>query len=233
MGLDLYVGPLTRYYLGDWQTITQQLGAQLGYEVSVVRPEPEPEDRVTDPGVVLGAVRDWQEGIGEALGSPLDWSEGPALPYWTDKPDWDGYGAVALLAAYDEHPDLRHEADDPRAFADAPAHQEASAQPERYYSLLGGVEWWLPLSVDPVVIEASPPAGEPLRMASVDRLLSELRLLGERTGILAGHDLEEVRRAGPADDGAPVEELARFGLAVMLALAEAAAEHRQPLLMDY
>ena len=207
------MGPLTRYYLGDWQSITQQLGAQMGYEVQIVRPEP--VDRETDPEVVLEAVRNWQAWIGGALGSAQDWSEGPALSYWTDKPDWDGYGAVALLAAYDERPDLRGDADDPRTFGEAAAYQKAAAQPERYYSLLAGVEWWLPLSVDPGVIEAPPPAGDPIRMASVDRLLGELRVLGERTGILAGGDLEEVRRAGPADRGAPVEEVARFGLAVV------------------
>jgi hypothetical protein len=38
MGLDVYVGPLTRYYRGDWSTIIQQMGAAGGVEVAVARP---------------------------------------------------------------------------------------------------------------------------------------------------------------------------------------------------
>lgn len=235
MGLDLYVGPLTRYHLGDWLTITQQIGAQNGYDVRIVRAH-EDEEAETDPGVVHNAVREWQQWLGEALGSPAVWSEGPAQPYWTDKPDWDGFGAVILLAAYDERPDLRPAAgakqDDPREFGDAPAYQAASEQPQHYVSLLAGVEWWLPLTEDPVVIEAPRPTGQPTRMASIDRLAAELRLLNERTGILAGHDPEELRRAAPGAD-ATLEEAARFGLAVTLDLVEKAIQHRQPLLMDY
>jgi len=236
MGLDLYVGPLTRYHLGDWLTITQQIGAQNGYDVRIVRPDEEEDDVETDPGVVQNAVQEWQQWLGEALGSPVDWRDGPSQPYWTDKPDWDGFGAVLLLAAYDERPDLRPAAgapqDDPRAFADAPAYQAASAEPERYLTLLSGVEWWLPLTEDPLVIEAPRPTGQPTRMGSIDRLVAELRLLDERAGVFAGHDPAELRQ-GPPTDGATVEEVARFGLAVMLDLAERAIEQRQPLLMDY
>ncbi|MER7333474.1 MULTISPECIES: hypothetical protein [unclassified Micromonospora] len=235
MGLDLYVGPLTRYHLNDWLTITQQIGAQEGYDVRIVRAQ-EDEEHETDPDMVQNAVREWQQWLGEALGGPVDWPEGTTQPYWTDKPDWDGFGAVLLLAAYDERPDLRpgpgDKEDSPRAFADAPAYQVASAQPERYITLLSGVEWWLPLAEDPLVIEASRPTGQPTRMGSVDRLAAELRLLDERAGVLAGHDPAELRRGLPSDDPT-LAEVARFGLAVMLDLAETAIEHRQPLLLDY
>lgn len=235
MGLDLYVGPLTRYHTGDWQTIMQQIGAQNGYEVRIIRGHEE-VDRETDSAAVQNAVREWQQWLGSALGSPLDWPEGPSQPYWTDKPDWDGFGAVLLLAAYDERPDLRPgpgaKQDSPREFGDALAYQAASAEPELYVSLLSGVEWWLPLTEDPVVIEASRPNGEPVRMSSIERLAVELELLANRTEIFAGHDPAEARQ-GPPGDGAPVEEVARFGLAVMLDLAETALKHRQPFLLDY
>jgi hypothetical protein len=235
MGLDLYVGPLTRYHLGDWLTITQQIGAQEGYDVRIVRAHEE-DDGETDPEMVQNAVREWQQWLGDALGGQVAWPEGPSQPYWTDKPDWDGFGAVLLLAAYDERPDLCpgpwDKKDNPREFADAPAYQAASAQPERYLTLLSGVEWWLPLAEDPLVIEASRPTGQPTRMGSIDRLVAELRLLDERAGVLAGHDPAELRR-GLFTDDPTLTEVARFGLAVMLHLAETAIEHRQPLLLDY
>jgi hypothetical protein len=37
VGLDLYVGPLTRYHLGDWLTVVQQAGRELGITVQVDR----------------------------------------------------------------------------------------------------------------------------------------------------------------------------------------------------
>jgi hypothetical protein len=235
MGLDLYVGPLTRYHLHDWLTITQQIGAREGIDVQIIRAHGD-EDHETDPDVVRNAVREWQRWLGEGLGGPVDWPEGTSQPYWTDKPDWDGFGAVLLLAAYDERPDLRpgpwDKNDDPRAFADAPAYQAASARPERYLTLLSGVEWWLPLAADPLVIEASRPTGQPTRMGSIDRLAAELRLLDERAGVLAGYDRADLRR-GLLSNAPTVEELGRFGLAVMLDLVETAIEHRQPLLLDY
>lgn len=36
MGLDVYVGTLTRYYSGDWELITQRVGRELGLTVEVV-----------------------------------------------------------------------------------------------------------------------------------------------------------------------------------------------------
>ena len=32
MGLDVYVGPLIRYYTGDWETIVQQIGRETGMQ---------------------------------------------------------------------------------------------------------------------------------------------------------------------------------------------------------
>jgi hypothetical protein len=236
MGLDLYVGPLTRYHLGDWLTIMQQIGAQNGMDVQIVRANEE-EDRETDPQVVYDAVQEWRQWFGDELGSPLDWPEDPAQRYWTDKPDWDGFGAILLLAAYDERPDLRPfteaRADDPRDFSNAPAYQAASAEPEMYFSLLSGAEWWLPFHEDVVVVEASAPTGHQLRMSSVRRLVAELQLLEARTNLFAGRDPAEFRVGPPESHDPTIEQLAQFGLAVTLQLAETALAHRQPLLLDY
>ncbi len=38
MGLDVYVGPLSRYYGGDWETVIQQAAREGGFEVEVIRP---------------------------------------------------------------------------------------------------------------------------------------------------------------------------------------------------
>jgi hypothetical protein len=241
VGLDLYVGPLTRYYLSDWSTVVQQTGRDVGITVEIDRHGAEPQDPITDPDQMLGVVRRWQTGLGQALGCLADWAEGATLPYWIDQPGWDGYGGLLLLAAYDERPDLRPDAprrqpasNQPRTYEEARAYQAASAQPQRYPTLLRGAEWWLPLPDRPPLVFTAPlPSGHRTRIGRIDRLLAELRLLSQRSQAFAAHDRQAVLAAGPPPSDAPIEVAARFGLAMMLKLAQAAAEHRQPLLMDY
>lgn len=242
MGLDVYVGPLTRYTLGDWLTVVQQAMRAAGHEARVVRAEPEPDDVITDPAVVSDVVRSWRASLLGALGSPQGWADEADLPYWTDKPDWDGYGGMVLLAAYDERPELRpgnrrglfrrqNGVDSPRAFLDAPAFKRASADPTKYPTLLSGVEWWLPIEGAPTVFEAPRLTGEPTRMGRVDQLAAELTLLADAIGV--EDELDQLRQAGPPDSLTDVEAAGRFGLAVFIELARTAQLAQQPLLLDY
>lgn len=244
MGLDVYVGPLTRYTLGDWLTVVQAAMAAGGVEVRVVRTEPDPEDVITDPVMVTDAVRSWQAGLLSALGSSDAWPDDPQLQYWTDKPDWDGYGGMVLLAAYDEQPDLRpgrrsgllrrgSSPDSPRTFNDSPAYKRASADPTKYPTLLSGVEWWLPMEDGPTVFEGPRLTGQLTRMGRVNQLLAELQMLAGSLGMDSDDDLERLRRAGPPQSPSDVEGAGRFGVAVFLHLARAAQQARQPLLLDY
>jgi hypothetical protein len=38
MGLDIYVGSLTRYYARDWETVVQKHARESGIKLTVVRP---------------------------------------------------------------------------------------------------------------------------------------------------------------------------------------------------
>src|SRR5258708_25787997 len=79
MGLGVYVGPLTRYHMGDWLLIAQQAGEQLGMKVTIVRTRPEPADAITDPAAGLDALLGWQSRLCAALGGPQPRAE-PAGP---------------------------------------------------------------------------------------------------------------------------------------------------------
>ncbi len=234
MGLGVYVGPLTRYHMGDWLLIAQQAGEQLGMKVTIVRTRPEPADAITDPAAVLDAVLGWQSRLCAALGGAQPWAERAGLPYWTDKPGWDGYGGLVLLAAYDERPDLRPEAgEDPGEFASSPAYAAAAGNPQRYPSLLGGVEWRLPVSTGPAVFQARRPDGKPARVGQIGHLLDGLQRLNHRALGLGQEDLRAARRDGPPAVAASVQDAGRFGLAIMLSLGGHARQASQPLLLDY
>jgi hypothetical protein len=244
MGLDVYVGPLTRYTLGEWLTIVQQAGLDAGHQVEIVRAVPEPEDVINDPVEIKNAVSAWQRGLLEAISGGEPWPDDADLPYWTDKLDWDGYGGLVLLAAYDEKPDLRPgrhtglslkraRADSARKFGEARAYKQAAKSPSRYPTLLAGVEWWLPITAGPSVFSTQRLTGQPTRMGRIDQLVIELETLADRIGLGHADDLERLRQQGSPSSGDEVDAAGRFGLAVFLALALTAQRERLPLLLDY
>lgn len=246
MGLDIYVGSVTRYVAGDWQTIIQQTGAADGIPVVVHRPN-EPDDVERDVAIVEQAVREWQQSLLRDLGcGDQAWPESATSPYSTDKPDWDGYGAVVLLAAHIERPDLAPgsrtgktfrrrtiEPVLPRAFPDSDAFKAASTQPSRYPTLLRGAEWCLPIPATGGVVEATTPNGSRLMMGSVQGLLAELHDLNNRTLRLTPEGIAQAIASGPPGPDAPHMEVAPFGLAVLTSLAEHASANRQCWIMDY
>ena len=89
MGLDVYVGSLTRYYLGDWETIVQRIAREQGFDVQIVRQnasQPGLIQRVIDAvtrrdrsKAASKAVARWRETLGKAsgLGASFDWNESP------------------------------------------------------------------------------------------------------------------------------------------------------------
>jgi len=94
--LDVYVGPLTRYWLGDWETIVQQIGRERGFNVEFRRPNALKEGwlkrlvarfRPAGAKAAIAAVRHWRDRVRGDLRLPdLDWSEGLDVEYETDKP---------------------------------------------------------------------------------------------------------------------------------------------------
>ncbi len=116
MGLDIYAGPVCRYSGGGWQTIVQQAGAAAGMPLVVVRAGESMQDlmqralaeggdapireiRMTDVQPRTQPIAEWKAGVLRSLGLNEEWDDRPDGEYYTDKPGWEGYGAVVLLAA--------------------------------------------------------------------------------------------------------------------------------------
>ncbi len=261
MGLDIYAGPVSRYAGSGWQTIVQQAGAAAGMPVVVVRPGESMQDlmhralaeggdapireiRLTDIQPRTQPIAEWMAGVLRSLGLNEEWDDRPDGDYYTDKPGWEGYGAVVLLAAYDEHPELAPGAKvkrllgsrtvvavAPGDFGEAEAYKAAAESPVRYPTFLRA-EWCLPISGGPALFAAATPGGKQITIGHVDRLLDELALLNQRTLKLSPADMEAARQAGPTD-ARSFERMAPFGLSVVMATAEFAAAHRVAWIMDY
>jgi hypothetical protein len=139
MGLDVYVGSLTRYYVEGPADVVDRVARHQGMTV-----DGQPAEEV-----IRSAVLRWRDRLsrwlGDRLDGPLDWDESGPAPCFTDKPGWNGYGGTLLLAAHDEHPELPPPALVSADWPDDAAYQAASARGagSRYSQLLTPELWLL------------------------------------------------------------------------------------------
>lgn len=263
MGLDVYVGPLTRYYTGNWKLITQQAAEAAGIEFQVIRAHEAPADAVTDPSEVRQAILDWRSALVRGSGGrlpSLDWDDLPQADYFTDKPDWDGYWAVKFLAAHDEFPDVRvpTRVALPSQMGDPSKEPLARRVDEAYRGKRSGGLFGRLLGSGGRSQDQQPlryphlhlpefwlPAdfdrpfgavdlvGTQMTFGSLPRLAAELESLNRATLQGDPSALDEWRRAGPPEIDRSLKSVARHGLAILVEAAQYGVEHRLPMKLDY
>jgi hypothetical protein len=238
MGLDLYVGPLSRYYAGQWETIIQQYARQSGKEVRVVRPSPMQRsifggllDRLRRSAGIDHRVAQWQKEVTRVAGVPIEWDDRADRDYFTDKPAWDCYGALVLKAAYEDHAATRYPGTADNWSEDPILRSSLSDRDSKYTHLLNDTEVWLPAKFDRP-FRSKTIAGTDAMIGSTIGLLGELRRLNESTWAASDEAISEWRRNG-AEFGAPFEDSARFGFAIFYELTQLAVQHRLPMKLDY
>jgi hypothetical protein len=221
VGLDVYVGSLTRYYVEGSADVVERVARHQGMTVS---------DGQAAEEVIRAAVLHWRDRLnrwlGDRLDAPLDWDESGPAPCFTDKPGWDGYGGALLLAAHDEHPELPPPAQVSADWPDDPAYQAASAPGagSRYHQLLTP-ELWLPCRFA-FTVRTQDITGEEVELGSSVALLDQLELLSTRYR-LDGQPPE------PPADSHSLPAAAGNGLAVLLRLAERSVVNRVPMKLDF
>jgi hypothetical protein len=221
VGLDVYVGSLTRYYVESSADVVERIARHQGMEVSAGQDAEE---------VIRAAVVGWRDGLsrwlGDRLDGPLDWDESGPAPCFTDKPGWDGYGGTLLLAAHDEHPELPAPAQVSADWPDDPAYQAASAPGagSRYHQLLTP-ELWLPCRFA-FTVRTQDITGEEVELGSSMALLDQLELLSTRYRL-------DGRPPDPAADGHSLSAAAGNGLVVLRRLAERSVINQLPMKLDF
>lgn len=257
MGLDIYAGTLTRYYTHNWKTAVQQWAEENGYGFQVVHPTGEVhEEESVSPAEVQRQVENWRDQILAVLlsgpGQEFDkpWVENNEKPYYTDKPDWDAFGALLLVAAchvYGEPvPETVEKGWDYLAH---PLIQRMREDPAQGWSLLRGAEWWLPIE-DTFLFQAPCPNGARIIMATAGLLRWELEKLNElawqadEAAILAWGRTEGYPMDGQIDGAGRLamgethqvydtQSLAKFAFSIFWQALNFARENRVPILMDY
>ena len=241
MGLDVYFGPLTRYYAGNWETILQQVEQESGVPVRVIRPS-QPVlgwfGQVIDfirprgPAATAKAVRRWRDHLRNELGlMNLDWNEDPDTEYATDKPAWDCYGGLVLWAAYEELPGAKRR-ETAEGWDKDPAYLSSRVNPRsRYRHLIADSEIWIPVEFD-APLRTTAIVGDSVVVASSIQLLAELCELNSRTWNADDQQISRWRFDG-AEYGGPLEISARFGFSIFYELARRSVAARLPMKLDY
>jgi hypothetical protein len=233
MPLNIYVGTLTRYYAGDWETVIQKQAREAGTGPSASPPEA--GDAIRDPSEIRPIVVEWRQGIAaalkESITDPFDWDESSDAPYATDQLTKDALWALRLWAAYTEHPDLSRPTGPVADAAADPAFLRSNS-PEStsaYHQVVRDIEIWLPWSFAFTFLAETPAGGAKVGMGSVPSLRSQLAELNEKTWRASLETSLAGWRKEGAPAGAPLEVAAKHAFAVLYPLA-ALAEKRRLLL---
>lgn len=195
MGIDLYVGTLSRYFCHDWETSQQQTWRAIsggeGPPMTVIAPggarEPlrgEKARAVREIAVRYRGLMAQQLARHNLLESPptaAPWNESHEAPYHTEGLNRYAYPALLLFAAYDHHPELMPSAFNVEQFHEDPALCASDDDLDGPYShLLTGVTLWTPLRLTRPNI-CPHPNGTRWRVGSLTHLEAQLHRLNART----------------------------------------------------
>ena len=236
MALDVYVGSLTRYYAGNWESISGRAARERGQPSRIAGPGAA-SDGVDLDEEIRPAIVAWRAELGRSLGDrialPLDWDESPETPYFTGRPGWEGFGSLVLWAAYAEHPALRRPDSLPEEWDNDPVlvRSNAASFRSRFSHLVRNVELWLPGPFD-LTFEGEDVDGRRLVMGATAMLRRQLEDLNAATW-KAGADVVVRWAREPLPVNAAFEQSARYGFAVLFDLAQRAVERRLPMKLDH
>ncbi|MDE5998008.1 MAG: hypothetical protein K2G77_07350 [Muribaculaceae bacterium] len=260
MGLDIYAGTLTRYYCHDWKNITQQMSEEHGQKCVMLDGcgnEIKPVDNKNEIEQIRGAICRWIDSVAicmdQSLDSPL-WDEERELDYYTDKPDWEAYGALIMLCACQllKFPLPEYVYIGWNAF-DEPVVEEAMSQ-DAPCSLLSNVTVWLPIPKKISFVTTLPNGGE-ATFSTVEMLKQDLDELNQKIwkadeatilswrndkyynpvkqkkiGLLLGF----IRRINKTPkEKYRTEELAQCAYSMLYQAVNFAYKHQVPIILDY
>lgn len=185
MGLDIYAGNLTRYYSRNWKNIVQQLAEANGKKCVVTDGcgnEIKSVDNQAEINQIREAVIEWANNIAANIDPPLPtplWDETTECNYYTDKPDWEAFGALVMLQACRSlnRPLPEYVESGWDAFKE-PIVKEAMAK-KIANSLLSYVSLWLPIP-DKAIFVTTYPSGNEGSISTVSLLKQELEELNRQ-----------------------------------------------------
>ena len=181
MGLDLYAGTFTRYYTRNWKTVVEAWAEANG--VDFKRTEAEDEEKLS-PEEVQEIVCAWRDEMLQAVTPenqlPETWEESNDKAYYTDKPDWDAFGAMLLVtAAHTYEETIPKTLEKGWDFTEHPLIKRLAEDHEHVYSLFRSVMVWVPITKSTMVFRGPMPTGNEVMIGTLGALEQELEHINE------------------------------------------------------
>lgn len=255
MGMDVYAGTFTRYYARNWKTVTQRFCEENGiaYQQLGVHADIAPEDKMSPEEIEQG-VNQWIRHTTAALKqagieTAECWQDDNEKPYYTDKPDWDAFGALLIYAAgkllNKESPEQFKKGTD---FCNHPLLKEAMEGSAGEMSLYRGVCHWLPID-DSFMFNYVLANGVEAEIGTVRCLKAELCKINEmcwnadEDTVIDWSFSEGYPDDGKIVDGKPqigkvhevydTQSLAKFAFSVLWQAVKFSEKENVPIILDY
>ncbi len=232
MAFDVYVGGFARFFAREWENVAQKWARETGTQYHMIGPGGPPQPANWDE--VADAVAHWQAAINNGLGSnisnPINWDESRSAPYFTDRPGYDGYGALLVWAAHAERG-----TDPPKSYNgewfsdDAFVKCSVPTQGQKYRPIICG-SLWLPGEFE-FSFDFQDLTGEKVHICSNTSLQRSVRELNANTFGMSPDDLADAMKAD-FGKGASLKSLARFGIALFQRLADESVCHQLPIMLS-
>lgn len=256
MGMDIYAGTFTRYYARNWKTAVQKFCEENDIKYSIVRaPQNEvPEGQEVPPEEIEKDVAEWQEYMISALKrlgieTAEKWNDDNVKPYYTEKPDWDAFGALLIYASAkllgEKFPEEFPKNMD---FCNCELFKKAMENGFSSWSLFAGVCHWIPIN-DSFVFNYVLANGKEAAIGTVAGLKYELEQINtagwnaDEETILNWFKTEgyptdgEVRNwqyaVNKVHDVYDTESLAKFAFSILWQSVMFSEKECVPIIMDY
>jgi len=232
MAFDIYVGGFARFFAREWENVGQKWARETGAQYRMISPNGPPQAANWDE--VAEAVTYWKaainQGLGDNISKPIDWDESSNAPYFTDRPGYDGYGALLVWAAHAERgtkpPDFYNgEWYSDEAFIECSEPKNG----QKYRPIICG-SLWLPGEFE-FSFDFQDLTGEKVHICANKSLQQSLQALNENTFGMSPGDLAASLQADFGDKPS-LQSLARFGLALFKLLADESVTHNLPIMLS-
>lgn len=256
MGLDIYAGTFTRYYAQNWKTITQQWAEENGYAFTrIVANSDENDEEQLSPDEIQEDMENYRTQLITAItpegqASYVPWVEDNHSPYYTDKPDWDAYGALLLYAAAEKLKEpLPTTVPKGFDFNEQPLIKKMQETEGKNWSLFSDATCWIPIE-DPFYFQGPMPNGTEAVIGTVGGLKSELEAINsfrweanEETilswkkteGYVADSTISEDGKITKTSEYEKhnTESLAKYAFAMFWEAVQFSLNHNVPIILDY
>lgn len=232
MAFDIYAGPLTRFYLDEWENVAQAMAKAQGYKYTKISPG---KHQKPSPEAVEQAVASFQQWLKQEMAQHvpggITWQDSRTGEYFTDRPTWQGYTGLLLLAAYAQQPGMVLPEKTPETWDSDPAFAASVAVQEKCrFPHIMCVDMWLPADFTFWFMALSL-TGQKTRYGSTHALYRQLQELNAAT--LKGTE-DDLKNWAQGDcDLNDLKSAARFGLSLFTFIARNAVEHHTPILCSF